>query len=273
MQQLEDEGLVEGVDGEGRRLLRLTDAGQRYVEEHPDELAATWKPFDEGDQAESSPDLKPVIGQVMSAVWQVMISGTRQQQAEAAEILADTRRRALRPARRRGPGAVSGQQAPGPRFRTWSDLSGRSQLRIGDMEREAAVTALGEHYATGRLSKEEYDERATVAYEARTLAALQPLFADLPAAARATPAGAAAAGADRTRPPVARSWRHFPLVPGARRGPRASRSPPGEFFLLLRWLILGASGLRASSRRATRPSSRGAGHTSGSCFGGRGSWR
>ena len=29
----------------------------------------------------------------MGAVWQVIVSGTRQQQAEAAEILADTRRR------------------------------------------------------------------------------------------------------------------------------------------------------------------------------------
>ena len=37
--------------------------------------------------------LKPVIGQVMGAVWQVVVSGTKQQQAEAAEILADTRRR------------------------------------------------------------------------------------------------------------------------------------------------------------------------------------
>ena len=29
----------------------------------------------------------------MGAVWQVVVSGTTQQQAEAAEILADTRRR------------------------------------------------------------------------------------------------------------------------------------------------------------------------------------
>jgi len=93
VQQLEDEGLVEGVDGAGRRLLRLTEEGRQYVEEHPEELAATWKPFDEDSEDESSPDLKPVIGQVMSAVWQVMTTGTRQQQAEAAEILADTRRR------------------------------------------------------------------------------------------------------------------------------------------------------------------------------------
>jgi DNA-binding PadR family transcriptional regulator len=93
IQQLEDEGLVEGTEGSGRRLLRLTDDGLRYVEEHRDELAATWRPFDQEHQpTDGSPDLKPVAGQVMAAVWQVMTSGTRQQQAEAAEILAETRR-------------------------------------------------------------------------------------------------------------------------------------------------------------------------------------
>ncbi len=95
VQQLEDEGLVEGAEEEGRRLLRLTDEGRRYVEEHPEELAATWRAFDQaaGDAEDSPGDLKPVIGQVMGAVWQIIVSGTRQQQAEAAEILADTRRR------------------------------------------------------------------------------------------------------------------------------------------------------------------------------------
>jgi DNA-binding PadR family transcriptional regulator len=96
VQQLEDEGLVEGRDSEGRRVLQLTEAGRAYVEEHPDELAATWRAFDEAAAAEQeaeSHELRPVIGQVMSAVWQVVVSGTRQQQAEAAEILADTRRR------------------------------------------------------------------------------------------------------------------------------------------------------------------------------------
>ena len=96
VQQLEDEGLVEGTASEGRRLLTLTDAGRAYVEEHPDELAATWRAFDDAAEAEGAnggPDLKPVIGQTMSAVWQVVTTGTKQQQAEAAEILADTRRR------------------------------------------------------------------------------------------------------------------------------------------------------------------------------------
>ena len=93
VQQLEDEGLVEGREEEGRRLLQLTDEGRRYVEEHPDELARTWQVFDQAEETGGPGDLKPVIGQVMGAVWQVVVSGTKQQQAEAAEILADTRRR------------------------------------------------------------------------------------------------------------------------------------------------------------------------------------
>jgi DNA-binding PadR family transcriptional regulator len=92
VQQLEDEGLVEPVPGEARRLLRLTEAGRSYVEDHPEEMAATWRPFDESAEQDTG-DLKPVIGQVMSAVWQIIVSGTVQQQAEAAEILAETRRR------------------------------------------------------------------------------------------------------------------------------------------------------------------------------------
>ncbi len=92
IQQLEDEGLVEGVESDRRRLLTLTEEGRAYVAEHPEELAATWSAFEGGEQEEST-DLKPVIGQVMGAVWQVITNGTRQQQAEAAEILADTRRR------------------------------------------------------------------------------------------------------------------------------------------------------------------------------------
>jgi DNA-binding PadR family transcriptional regulator len=91
LQQLEDEGLVEGADVESRRVLRLTDAGRAYVAEHPDEMEGTWRPFD--SPGEETHELKPVIGQVMAAVWQIVMSGNRQQQAEAAEILADARRK------------------------------------------------------------------------------------------------------------------------------------------------------------------------------------
>jgi DNA-binding PadR family transcriptional regulator len=99
VQQLEDEGLVEGREVEGRRLLRLTDAGRSYVEEHPDEMAATWRPFEEEPEqppqrsSSDGPDLMPVVGQVMGAMWQIVTTGTAQQRAEAAEILTETRRR------------------------------------------------------------------------------------------------------------------------------------------------------------------------------------
>src|SRR5689334_7935487 len=53
--------------------------------------------------------------------------------------------------------------------------------RISDSDREAAAQALGEHYATGRLDKAEYDERVERAWAARTNTELFPLFADLPA--------------------------------------------------------------------------------------------
>jgi len=92
LQQLEDEGLVESEESEGRRTLRLSAEGREYVADHADELAATWRAFDE-TAAEETGELKPVIGQVMAAVWQIVMSGNRQQQAEAAEILGETRRR------------------------------------------------------------------------------------------------------------------------------------------------------------------------------------
>ena len=73
-------------------------------------------------------------------------------------------------------------------------------VRIGDDEREAAVTALGEHYAAGRLTKEEFDERSEQAWSARTQAGLVPLFADLPRPGR--PAGEPFRGGPPRRGPL-----------------------------------------------------------------------
>ena len=42
MSQLEDEGLVRVEQVEGRRVVHLTEAGTRYVEEHRAELDAVW---------------------------------------------------------------------------------------------------------------------------------------------------------------------------------------------------------------------------------------
>jgi Domain of unknown function (DUF1707) len=62
-----------------------------------------------------------------------------------------------------------------------------SNLRIGDSERNDAVTALGEHYLAGRLTKEEYDDRTDAVWAARTQSDLKPLFVDLPKPATVIP--------------------------------------------------------------------------------------
>lgn len=53
-------------------------------------------------------------------------------------------------------------------------------LRIGTAEREEATRALGEHFAAGRLTTAEYEQRVSGVIEARTRADVRPLFADLP---------------------------------------------------------------------------------------------
>jgi DNA-binding PadR family transcriptional regulator len=97
IQQLEDEGLVEAREVEGRRELHLTDAGRAYVDENADLMAATWRPFEDPEPARGPAggvsNLKPVISQTMSALWQVMTQGTDQQRAEAVEILNEARRK------------------------------------------------------------------------------------------------------------------------------------------------------------------------------------
>ena len=53
-------------------------------------------------------------------------------------------------------------------------------FRVGDAERDAAVSALGEHFAAGRLTKDEFDERSGRAWSARYAGDLDELFTDLP---------------------------------------------------------------------------------------------
>jgi hypothetical protein len=60
-------------------------------------------------------------------------------------------------------------------------------LRIGDAEREQAATALGEHYAQGRITADEHTERLDQIWAARTHAELRPVFRDLPGPERRTP--------------------------------------------------------------------------------------
>ena len=82
-----------------------------------------------------------------------------------------------------------------------------SPLRIGNAERKAAMQALDEHLAEGRLSVQEYADRSAAAANAVVAADLAALFTDLP--------------------------EPHPQLPGTRRDPPATAPlpttpPPGE---------------------------------------------
>lgn len=70
------------------------------------------------------------------------------------------------------------------------------QVRIGDAERDSAAEALSEHYASGRITKPEYDERLEAIWAAKFDADLRPVFADLPGSP----------GAQRASQPVSQPW-------------------------------------------------------------------
>ena len=136
-----------------------------------------------------------------------------------------------------GAGGWSERSAQAPGFPGLAgfaaDLAGwnrSSRLRVGDAEREAAVAALGEHFAAGRLTPEELDERSSAAWAARTGGDLSVLFADLPQPH--------AVGTQP--PPVIRRPRRarFPLVPALALALGVALLTPVPFLvvLLVIWL-------------------------------------
>jgi len=87
--QLEDEGLVVVTADAGRKLVTLTEAGREYVDTRREKMA---DPFAGYDAAAPGTDLRTPLHQVHGAVHQVARTGTDEQRAAAADILADARR-------------------------------------------------------------------------------------------------------------------------------------------------------------------------------------
>jgi len=91
LQLLADEGLVRSESGEGGNIFELTEAGRSHIEEHRDKLGSPWQAAGEG-VPEGVRELGKLMMQVGIAVKQVMHAGGETQAAEAAKILAETRR-------------------------------------------------------------------------------------------------------------------------------------------------------------------------------------
>ena len=63
-------------------------------------------------------------------------------------------------------------------------MAAGNEMRVSDAEREAAAAELREHFASGRLSADELDERLSAVFAAKTRADLNALFTDLPSSGR-----------------------------------------------------------------------------------------
>src|SRR5260370_28021792 len=85
-------------------------------------------------------------------------------------------------------------------------------VRVGDADREAIAAQLREHYADGRLTLDELNERLDEVFAAKTKADLNTVMRELPQAAR--PAASAPFGGVRDT-----AWQG-----PARQGPLATRS-------------------------------------------------
>ena len=65
-------------------------------------------------------------------------------------------------------------------------MSDSPDLRASDAQRDRAAAELREHYAAGRLTEDEFNERVDAIYTARTQGELTELGRDLPTLTRRT---------------------------------------------------------------------------------------
>lgn len=129
-------------------------------------------------------------------------------------------------------------------------------MRVSDADREQVAERLREHFAAGRLTSEELDERLAAALNAKTVRDLRAVMADLPEPAPVGPQ------TGQEPPP----WTYRPIF-GYRRGPRLLPLalillfavlilPSGAGFvfvallklMLLFWLVVCVAGVFAASR-------------------------
>ncbi|MFI5697602.1 DUF1707 domain-containing protein [Kribbella sp. NPDC051586] len=91
----------------------------------------------------------------------------------------------------------------------------RKRVRIGDAERDQAVSLLSEHFVAGRLTQAEFEERSEQATRSRYSDDLEPLFDDLPTSME------------------------LQVAQGGPSGVRRRPGPPPPFMMLMPFLMIG----------------------------------
>ncbi|MFC4586939.1 DUF1707 SHOCT-like domain-containing protein [Sphaerisporangium corydalis] len=127
-------------------------------------------------------------------------------------------------------------------------MTSRDDLRIGDAERDEVMTALREHFAQGRLTHDELDERLDTALGARTVGDLRRVTADLPEQRSQRPAAYDAPWRPEGMPLPPRgdlgTWGHhmadLPRPPF--QGRRRHGGPPVFLIILAVFLVASAVG-------------------------------
>lgn len=92
LSQLEDEGLVEMSEAEGRKDFSLTEAGRNWVEENREKIGSPWDPEGRGAPKELGSLMKSTKG-LMIAARQVAHNGSQADLSEAREIVDEARRK------------------------------------------------------------------------------------------------------------------------------------------------------------------------------------
>jgi hypothetical protein len=128
------------------------------------------------------------------------------------------------------------------------------RIRIGDADRERVTARLREHFAEGRLTSEELEERIAAALSAKTFGDLRRILADLPDPAPVPPP--AMPSAPWARRPGFLAWRGPRILPLAITALLAALVIPGVGWvflavfkvMLVLWLVACLAGIFAAVR-------------------------
>lgn len=93
--QLEDEGLVDSTETDGRKAFTLSDEGRKHVEANREQMGTPWKTVGEGASSEIG-ELRDSAQALAMAAMQVAQTGSNEQLSSAKQILDDSRRELYR---------------------------------------------------------------------------------------------------------------------------------------------------------------------------------